>query len=110
LKFLNFVERRPIRGARVSLSVRTIRGKQNVSNAAARLGLGTNGKLMQPNFKFFSIRKLDAHALAYVPLIETSRVHRHRQTKLLDGGNVVERADVDKMAGDGSGRGHYGAD
>src|SRR5260370_34728816 len=78
LKLLDFAKRRPIRGALVSLSVSTIRGNQDVSNTAARLGLGTNSQLMQTNFKQFSVCKLDAHPLAYVPLIETSRVHRHK--------------------------------
>jgi len=55
--------------------MRTIRGKQNVSNAAARLGLGANSQLMQPNFQQFSVGKLDAHSLANVPLIETARVY-----------------------------------
>jgi len=77
LKFLNFAKRRPIRGAFVSLSVSTIRGKQDVSNAAARLGFGANGQLMQTNFKRFSVCELEAHSLAYVPLIETARVYWH---------------------------------
>jgi hypothetical protein len=82
LKFLNLAERRPIRGAVVSLSIRTIRGNQDVSNAAARFWLGTNSQLMQPNFHQFSICKRDAHSLADVPLIETARVYWHWQSSL----------------------------
>jgi hypothetical protein len=74
LKFLNFAERGPMRGALVALSIRTIRGKQYVRNAAAWFGLGTNSQLVQPNFKRFAACKLNAHSLANVPLIETARV------------------------------------
>jgi len=75
LKFLNLAKRRPIRSTLVSLCLRTIRGKQDVRNAAAGLGLATNGKLMQANFKQLSICKLDAHSLANMPLFETARVY-----------------------------------
>jgi len=62
------------------------------------------------NFKQFSVCKLDAHALAYVLLIQTARVHRHRPSRLLDGGNVVEGTDVDEMAGNRGSGGHHRAD
>jgi len=74
LKFLNFAKRSPISGALVSLSIRAVRGNQDVSDAAARLGLGTNSQLMQPNFKQFTVRKLDAHSFSNMPLIQSSRV------------------------------------
>jgi len=48
LKFFHFAKCRPIRGVCVSLSIRTIRGKQEVGSTAARLRLRANGKLMQP--------------------------------------------------------------
>src|SRR6266853_665288 len=60
--------------------------------------------------KRFSVRKLDAHPPAYVPLLETARVHRHGPSSLLDGGNVVEGTDVNKMAGNRGGGGHDRAD
>jgi len=74
LKFFNLAKRRPIGGALVSLSIRTIRGKQDVRNAAAWLGLGANGQLMQSNFQQFSARELDTHSFSYVPMIQSSRV------------------------------------
>src|SRR5258708_24441019 len=136
LKLLDFAKRRPIRGAHVSLSVGTIRGKQDVCDAAARLGLGTNSQLMQTNFKQFSVCKLDAHSLAYVSIVQTARVHWHWQSRLssaqhaapvqrkdiktagnmpalqnlLDRENVVERTDVYEMAGYGGRCGHNRAD
>jgi hypothetical protein len=82
LKFLNFAKRGPIRCAVVSLSIRTIRGNQDVRNTTAGLGLGTDGQLMQANFKQFSVCKLNAHSFAYVALIQTARVYRHWRSSL----------------------------
>src|SRR5437660_8592914 len=89
-KFLNFAKRCPIRGASVPFSIGTISGKQNVSNSAAWLGFRAYRQLMQSNLKRFSVGEIHLHSLAHVPLIKTTRVHRHAEATLLNGRDAFQ--------------------